>query len=85
VFISHGSDGLGAWNQGTTNASRNALPTSTEQQGNTVAAPAGPVGYRSYVYSDAAATPFDDVVQFFGVGDLQVLMVTKMGRANICN
>lgn len=85
VLISHGSNGKGAWNQGTTNASRNALPTTAEEQGNTALNPATPAGYRSYVYSDAAATPFDDVVQFFSLGDLQVLMVTKMGRANICS
>jgi prepilin-type N-terminal cleavage/methylation domain-containing protein len=85
VLVSHGANGAGAWNQGTTNASRNALPTTTPEQGNTALNPATPAGYRSYVYSDAAATPFDDVVQFFSLGDLQVLMVTKMGRANICS
>ena len=85
VLVSHGPNGRGAWNQGANNASRNALPTTTEEQGNTIAAPAEPAGYRSYVYSDAAATPFDDVVQYFGVGDLNVLMLTKMGRANICS
>lgn len=85
VLVSHGSNGRGAWNQGANNASRNALPVTTEEQGNTVAAPAAPAGYRSYVYSDAAAAPFDDVVQYFGVGDLNVLMLTKMGRANICS
>ena len=85
VLISHGPNGRGAWNQGTTNASRNTLPTLAAEQGNTVAAPAGPTGYRAYVYSDAAAAPFDDVVQFLGLGDLQAVMVTKMGRNNICN
>ena len=85
VLISHGPNGTGAWNQGTTNASRNALPTTTAEQGNTALSPATPAGYRSYVNSDAAAAPFDDMVQFFGAGDLQVLMVTKMGRADICS
>ncbi len=85
VLISHGPNGLGAYNQGTTNASRNTLPAIAGEQGNTVAAPAAPAGYRAYVYSDSAAAPFDDVVQFFGLGDLQTVMVTKMGRSNICS
>ncbi len=85
VLISHGPNGKGAWNQGTTNASRNTLPTTSAEQGNTALNPAAPTGYRSYISSDAAAAPFDDVVQFFGVGDLNVLMLTKMGRANICS
>lgn len=84
VLISHGPNGLGAWNQGTTNASRNTLPAIAAEQGNTVAAPAAPAGYRAYVYSDAAAAPFDDVVQFLSLGDLQTVM-TKMGRSNICS
>ncbi len=85
VLISHGANGLGAWNQGVTNASRNALPAGADELGNTQATPAGPTGYRSYIFSDAAANPFDDLLVQFGLADLQVVMLTKMGRTNICN
>lgn len=85
VLISHGPNGLGAWNQGTTNASRNTLPVIAAEQGNTVLVPAGPAGYRAYVYSDSAAAPFDDVVQQLGLAELQIVMQNKMGRSNICN
>lgn len=84
VLISHGPNGLGAWNQGTTNASRNTLPAIAGEQGNTVAAPAAPAGYRAYVYSDSAAAPFDDVVQQMGLADIQMVM-QKIGRRDICN
>ncbi len=86
VLVSHGTNALGAWNQGLTNASRNTLPPAGSNEfGNTQAAPAGPAGYRNYVFSDAAANPFDDLVLQFGLADLQVVMLTKMGRTNICN
>jgi prepilin-type N-terminal cleavage/methylation domain-containing protein len=85
VLISHGANGLGAWNQGTTNTSRNTLPVIAGEQGNTGLAPTAPAGYRAYVYSDSAAAPFDDVVQQMGLADLQTVMLTKMGRTNICN
>jgi prepilin-type N-terminal cleavage/methylation domain-containing protein len=84
VLISHGPNGLGAWNQGTTNASRNTLPAIAGEQGNTVAAPVAPAGYRAYVYSDSAAAPFDDVVQQMGLADIQMVM-QKIGRRDICN
>lgn len=85
VLISHGPNGRGAWNRGTTNASRNALPTTPEEQGNTVLNPVGPGGYRAYAYSDTAAAPFDDVVLPLLVGDLTTLMVTRLFRRDICN
>lgn len=81
VLISHGPNGKGAWNQG---LSQNTLPTATGELGNTRLNPTVPGGYRAYSYSDVAAAPFDDVVQSFGVTDLQILM-TKMTRPNICN
>ncbi len=85
VLVSHGPNGRGAWNRGPTNTSRNALPTTPEEQGNTVQNPAGPPGYRAYTYSDTAAAPFDDVVLPLLVGDVSTLMVAKLGRTNICN
>jgi prepilin-type N-terminal cleavage/methylation domain-containing protein len=85
VLISHGSNGLGAWNQGPINTSRNALPVTVAEQGNTVITPAGPAGYRDYTYSDVAATPFDDIVTHMTASYLSTVMTTKMGRTNICN
>lgn len=85
VLVSHGPNALGAWNQGPTNASRNTLPAGADELGNTQVAPVAPAGYRSYVYSDTAVNPFDDLVLQFGLADLQVVMLTKMGRTNICN
>jgi prepilin-type N-terminal cleavage/methylation domain-containing protein len=85
VLISHGANGFGAWNQGTSSASRNTLPTTAQELGNTLDAPTVPAGYRNYVYSDTAAAPFDDMVLPVMLGDLTSVMLTKMGRANICS
>jgi prepilin-type N-terminal cleavage/methylation domain-containing protein len=85
VLVSHGPNGLGAWNQGPTNTSRNALPTAAAEMGNTALNPAGPAGYRDYAYSDAAANPFDDIVTPFTFTDVDTLMRIRMLRANICS
>lgn len=84
ILVSHGSNGLGAWNTGPLNTSRNTLPTTSEEQGNTILAPAGPAGYRDYAYSDVATAPFDDLVMQFGVTDIQTI-TNRIGRINICN
>lgn len=84
VLISHGPNGSGAWNQGTTNASRNALPTTTPELGNTQTLPAGPAGYRNYVFSDSGAAPFDDVVSFITHANLNVVS-NNIKRTDLCN
>jgi hypothetical protein len=85
VLVSHGPNGLGAWNQGPTNASRNVLPTAAAEVGNTALNPAAPAGYRDYAYSDAAANPFDDIVTPLTITDVDTLMRIRMLRANICS
>ncbi len=84
VLISHGSNGLGAWNTGTNNASRNALPATPDELGNSQQVPAAPAAYRNYVFSDLVANPFDDLLQFVSFGDINTI-ATKVGRANICS
>ena len=84
VLISHGSNGLGAWNQGNTNNSQNAAPATADELGNTQLNPAGPAAYRAYAYSDVAANPFDDIVSFLTVSDLSIA-ATKASRADICS
>lgn len=84
VLIAHGANGRGAFNQGQTDVSRNGLPTTAGEFGNTQPNPAGPAGYRDYAYSDTAATPFDDITQFMTAGQLQAAMV-KTGKATICS
>jgi prepilin-type N-terminal cleavage/methylation domain-containing protein len=85
VLISHGANGLGAWNPGPTNTSRNALPTTGDELGNTQPIPAGPAGYRAYPFSDAVANPMDDIVVALRVGDISTVLMGKMGRTNICS
>jgi prepilin-type N-terminal cleavage/methylation domain-containing protein len=85
VLISHGANGLGAWNPGPTNTSRNALPTMGDELGNTQLTPTGPAGYRAYPFSDAVANPMDDIVVALRVTDITAVMMTKMGRTNICS
>ena len=84
VLISHGANGWGAWNQGNTNASQNIAPVTPAELGNTQLNPAAPVAYRNYVYSDAVADPFDDIVQFFTAAELTIVAV-KVGKSNICS
>ena len=84
VLISHGANGLGAWNQGNTNNSQNAAPATADELGNTQLNPAGPAAYRAYAYSDVVANPFDDIVSFLTVNDLNIA-ATKTSRANICS
>lgn len=85
VLISHGANGLGAWNPGPTNTSRNALPTTGDELGNTQLSPTGPAGYRAYPFSDAVANPMDDIVVALRVGDISTVLMGKMGRTNICS
>ena len=84
VLISHGANGLGAWNQGNTNNSQNAAPATADELGNTQLNPAGPAAYRAYAYSDVVANPFDDIVSFLTVNDLNIA-ATKTSRADICS
>lgn len=85
VVISHGANGLGAWNTGPDNVlSRNPLPLTTNELGNTLQNPAAPAAYRSYVYSDVDANPFDDMLVFVGFGELNTI-ATKVGKTNICS
>lgn len=85
VVLSHGANGLGAFNQGTTNGSRNTLPPAANaaEFGNTQVVPAGPAGYRNYAYSDVAATPFDDSVGYSTKSELAAVML-KAGKATLC-
>ena len=70
VLISHGRNGLGAWNTGPSNASRNDPPAGADELANTQPAPAGPAGYRAYPFSDVALNPMDDLVTTLVVGEL---------------
>lgn len=84
VVISHGGNGRGAYNQGQTDGSRDALPTTAEELGNTQLNPAAPAGYRAYLYSDSATAPFDDLVAQMTQAELLAIMV-KTGKPNICS
>ncbi len=85
VVISHGANGLGAWNTGPDNVlSRNPLPLTANELGNTLQNPAAPAAYRSYVYSDVDANPFDDMLVFVGFGELNTI-ATKVGKTNLCS
>jgi len=72
VLISHGPNGLGAWNTGATNTSRNVLPTPPELA-NTQLNLAAP--YNDFEYSDVAANPFDDLFDALRLGDLSVVAI----------
>ena len=84
VLISHGANGWGAWNQGNTNASQNIAPVTPAEFANTQLNSAATDAYRNYVYSDAVADPFDDIVQFFTAAELTMVAV-KVGKSNICS
>lgn len=84
ILTSHGSNGTGAYNQGITNGSRNTLPSTQPELGNTQLNPAAPAGYRSYAYSDSATAPFDDMLVFMTASELLTALV-KTGKPNLCS
>jgi hypothetical protein len=80
VLISHGRNGLGAFNTGPTNTSRNDPPTGADELANTQLVPAAPAGYRAYPFSDVELNPMDDLVTSMVVGELNGAL-TKAGQS----
>jgi prepilin-type N-terminal cleavage/methylation domain-containing protein len=80
VLISHGRNGLGAWNTGPNNTSRNDLPTGADELANTQLVPAAPAGYRAYPFSDVELNPMDDLIIPMVVGELNGAL-TKAGQS----